>query len=133
MRPTVSQYAAALEELTAAPSADIALIVRNFFGVLHHRGDKVNAEAVLRKLETTAAEKEGRVPITVVTARETDSEMKDLLAKKIEALFPGKRAELHFEIDASIIGGALFRTDEVLYDATLRAELKALERLLIKA
>lgn len=133
MRPTVSQYAAALEELAASPSADIALIVRNFFDVLRHRGNKVNAEAILRQLQATAAEKEGRVPITVVTAREADAEMKNLLTKKIEALFPGKRAELHFEIDASVIGGALFRTDEVLYDATLRAELKSLERLLIKA
>lgn len=134
MRPTVSQYAAALEELVSSPvSLDVTQIVKNFLGVLGRSGESGKAEAVLAQLETRAAEKEGRVSVTVVTAREADPPMKNLLAEKIKALFPGKRAELHFEIDATVIGGALFQTDEVLYDATLRAELRALERLLIKA
>jgi F-type H+-transporting ATPase subunit delta len=133
MRPTVSQYATALEELVSAGAEKgPAQIVENFLGLLRRRGETGKIQAILSRLEKMEADKERKILVTVVTAHEADTETKALLVKKIESLFPGKKAELRFEVDKNVIGGALFRTDEVLYDATLTASMKKLRADLVK-
>jgi F-type H+-transporting ATPase subunit delta len=131
MRPTVSQYATALEELVSARAEKgPAQIVENFLGLLRRRGETGKIQAILSRLEKMEADKEGKIAVTVVTAHEADTETKAVLVKKIESLFLGKKAELRFEVDKNVIGGALFRTDEVLYDASVRQRLNELEKVL---
>lgn len=134
MRPTISQYATSLEELSSgATKEESALLVKNFFGLLKRRGEGKKLGAILSYLEKIDDEKEGRVVVTVVLAHEADEATKEKLSLQAQKLFPHKKVELQYTIDATVIGGATFRTDELLYDATLQTELNSLKKSFLKA
>ena len=134
MRPTVSQYAQVLMELSEGKEALTgAVIAKNFFEWLKQRGEEKKLPLIVERLEKMEMEKAEELSVTVVTAHEISKETEALLLKKAQKLFPGKKILLHHEIDESIIGGAEFRTDETLYDATIRAELDSLKKSLLKA
>ena len=134
MRPTVSQYAEALADLTdQAPPATVAEIVKNFLGFLRRRGEQEKMDAIVKRLEKSAADKAGQVTVTVVTAHPVAKESQSVLVKQAAALFPHKKIILQYEIDPEMIGGARFRSDETLYDATLAAALQTLKHSLLKA
>ncbi len=130
MRPTVSQYAAALEALSFEGTIGVKDISRNFLGFLKRRGESDKASLIVKQLEKRALEQSGKLMVAVVTAHELSEEMKKSLMKKAEEMFPGKSVMLSYEIDSTVIGGARFRTDETLYDATVLAELGALKKVL---
>lgn len=134
MRPTVSQYARSLEELSLqATPEQAALISRNFWNFLKRRGETKKAREIIRQLERLEREKAGEIRVTVITAHEVMEDSRQLLYGKAKELFPGKNIELEYERDEKVIGGAQFRTDEMLYDATVVSQLKSLRNLLIKA
>lgn len=134
MRPTVSQYARSLEELTeGAGSAKVAETVKNFIGFLQRRGEEKKMGAIMKRLEKIEAEKKGHVLVTVTAAREAEKETKRMLLSRAEKLFPHKKVELQYVINKDVIGGAVFRTDETLYDASISNELSVLKKSLLKA
>ncbi|MEK9151228.1 MAG: F0F1 ATP synthase subunit delta [Patescibacteria group bacterium] len=133
MRPTASQYAQALEELVAdTASAKVPAIVENLFGFLRRRGERAKLEAIVQRLEKIEMEKRGQLAVTVTTAHAPAKAVKEKLISRAEKLFPGKRIDMRYEVDADMVGGARFRTDEVSYDATLATELKSLKTALMK-
>lgn len=134
MRPTISQYATSLEELSlGATTEESALFVKNFFGFLKHRGEGKKLSAILSHLEKIDNEKERRVIVTVVLAHEADEATKKQLSLQAQKLFPDKKVVLQYTVDAKVIGGATFRTDELLYDATLSTTLNSLKKSFLKA
>jgi F0F1-type ATP synthase delta subunit len=134
MRPTISQYGEALEELTAQASAsEVDALTRQFFAFLKHRGEEKKMAAIVEHLEKSEAEKSNRLAVVVTTAHAPMTETKAALSRQAAQLFPHKTIELSYEVNPALIGGALFRTDEVLYDATLDNEVRALKNSLLKA
>ncbi|MBP7060552.1 MAG: F0F1 ATP synthase subunit delta [Candidatus Moranbacteria bacterium] len=132
MRPTVSQYAEALEELSSEHMATPKALVTNLLGYLRRRGELAKGLAILKRLEQLSAKQAKRVGVTVVTARKAEPGMKALLERKAQSLFPGQSVELSYEIDSDLIGGARFRSEEQLYDVTIAAEVAALRSALSK-
>lgn len=133
MTPTISQYATALEELsTEKGSLKATELAENFIAFLKRRGEKKKLGAIVAYLEKKEREKRGEINVRVITAHEVSKGAKEKLEAKAAKLFPGKKVELRYETDKDVIGGALFRTDETLYDATLSTELKELKKRLKK-
>lgn len=132
MRPTVSQYAEALEALSQEGTIAVSDIASNFLGFLRRRGGSDQAVAIIKQLEKREAEQSGKLQVTVVTARELSEETKRLLLEKAGSIFTGKTIMFSYEIDSTVIGGVCFRTDETLYDATVLAELDALREIIRK-
>lgn len=58
----------------------------------------------------------------VTTAVELDDEHKNSIKNKLESQTE-RKLELEYVIDPSIIGGIIFRVGDVVYDASLRAQL----------
>ncbi len=58
----------------------------------------------------------------VTTAVELDDEHKNSIKNKLESQTE-RKLELEYVIDPSIIGGIVFRVGDVVYDASLRAQL----------
>ena len=58
----------------------------------------------------------------VTTAVELDDAHQDTIKAKLESQ-TGRKLELEFVIDPSIIGGVVFRVGDSVYDASLRAQL----------
>ena len=128
MRPTVSQYAEALEVLSQEGSLDVSQLTKNVVGFLKRRGESDTLEVIVESLEKRAALKENRLAVIVTAAHELTAKTKALLMKKVEGLFPEKKIDFVYEMDTAVIGGVSFRTDEVLYDATVVSELAALKK-----
>lgn len=129
MRPTASQYAEALEALSEeGTSAEI--LAKNFLGFLKRRGESGKLAAVVAQLDKRGAARSGTLSVTVVTAHEAEASTRALLLKQATLMFPGVAVNLQYQVDASIIGGVRFRAEEILYDATVLAELSALKKVI---
>lgn len=134
MRPTISQYAQSLEELTTGKtSVQVLEIAKNFTLFLKRRGEGEKMKDIVKYLEQSEQKASGHLTVTAVTAKEPTKEIQTLLSHQAEKLFPQKKITLEYIVDESVIGGALFRTSETLYDATLSTELKSLKKFLLKA
>lgn len=130
MRPTVTQYAQALEELASDTSVREATIVQNFAAYLKRHGETGRLPLVVRELEARAKQAEGLLSVRVVTAHEGDDALRSLLLKKAERLFPGKTIEAEYVVDPAVMGGVRFETAEQSYDATVQSELCAMKKLI---
>jgi F-type H+-transporting ATPase subunit b len=128
-----SQYEEALKKLLADTDHKKTSVNQNPPGFSKIRGEEKKMSAIVKHLEKIEAEKEGRISVTVVTAREVAKEIKNKLAAQAAKLFPDKKIELRYEIDSEVIGGVLFRTDETLYDATIAGKLQTLKNSFLKA
>ena len=134
MHPTVSQYAQAMEELAASTTpATLPAIIGNFIGLLKRRGEGRKIGAIVKCLEHIDAQQKGRMAVTAVTAHEATKDVQETLVARARKLFPNKDIDMRYEVDADVIGGALFRTDETLYDATLGSKAQAFKNSLLKA
>ncbi len=130
MRPTVSQYAEALE-LLSQEGMSTPHVIRNFLGFLKRRGELTKASSVVEQMEKNTLEQSGILRVVVTTAHEAGADMRALLLGQAEKIFSGKSVELQYEVNPALIGGARFRADETLYDATVSAELRALKKVII--
>ncbi len=65
----------------------------------------------------------------VTTAIELDEERKNTIKQKLE-LQTGRKLELEYVIDPSILGGIVFRVGDRVYDASLRAQLDNLREVI---
>lgn len=127
-----SQYEEALKKLLANSVNKKTSVNQNPPGFSKIKSEEKKIGAIVKHLEKIEAEKEGRISVTVVTANEVAKEIKQKLAAQAAKLFPDKKIELRYEIDPSVIGGVLFRTDETLYDATVLGKLQTLKNSFLK-
>lgn len=128
MRPTISQYAQALDELSSAAPAEARALGKNFVNLLKRRGETDKVGAVLASLERLEQERRGEVAVSVHSAHALNQEMEAVVLKKIATLFPGKTPVLTYVVDPAVIGGVRLRSKEILYDATLSQELLSLKK-----
>lgn len=127
-----NQYKEALQKLLNNVSSKKTSVNQNPPGFSKIKSEEKKIGAIVKHLEKIEAEKEGRISVTVVTANEAAKEIKEKLAAQAAKLFPDKKIELRYEIDPSVIGGVLFRTDETLYDATVLSKLQTLKNSFLK-
>ena len=130
MRPTASQYVQALEELSQENILPATTLAQNFADFLRRRGESKKLGAILKQLGRREALRKGSLAVTVITAHPLSPEMKQSLVKKAENIFPKKKIIFSYKMQKDNIGGVCFQTDEVLYDATVKTRLFALERVI---
>jgi F0F1-type ATP synthase delta subunit len=127
MRPTLSQYALALEALSKE-GVSPSVVAQNFLGLLARRGESKKLASITTLLEERDKKHRGVLAVTMVTASEVTPETSAMLKEKAEQVFPGQIIEFHRVVDRSVVGGVSFQTSEALYDATFAASLKELRR-----
>jgi F-type H+-transporting ATPase subunit delta len=67
----------------------------------------------------------GRVRATVTTASKQDAAMQKQIATAIETS-TGRKVELTFEVDESLIGGVVAKIGDTVIDASIRSRLQEL-------
>ena len=131
MRLSIRQYALALLDIEKGMGADEAKGAGERFALwLSRRGEGRKLAKIVAEAGRIAGEQSGRAEVAITTAHEADEETRTMLTGCAEKLFPGKRVEAKFRSDRDIIGGARFRSDEVMYDASVRQQLNELEKVL---
>ena len=73
-----------------------------------------------------------RVHVEVTLARKFDDESMQEMEKRLTAAL-GKTAIPHVRVKPGILGGAIFRTGDTIYDGSLRRRLEGMRRRLLKA
>jgi F-type H+-transporting ATPase subunit delta len=85
-----------------------------------------------REYKSLMDEHFNRVHVEVTLAREFDEEVVAEMEKWLTAAL-GKTAIPHVRVKPGILGGAIFRTGDTIYDGSLRRQLDGMRRRLMKA
>jgi len=112
-----------IEKLLGRAGAD--KIVRNFlFVVVDHRRTQILPEMVAA-VQEVIRKRQGIVEARVSSAIELSATQKAELASTLERM-TGKRVEASFSLEPSLLGGAVVRVGDTIYDGSLRTRLDEL-------
>ena len=107
----------------------LAQPVRNFlYVVIDHRRLGLLDE-MIRAYRGLLDEQAGIARVEVSSARPLDEAVRDAVLDRFGRL-TGKRVVATFDVDEDLLGGAVVRHKSTVYDGSLRARLKSLDRAL---
>ena len=128
MKPTASQYARALFELSHKGS--VSEQAGQFLSFLKRQRGTKKLPAIVRNLQRLTDEAEGVKRVRMTTSKPLDEKSMEALTKKIKKLLDNEKLILDSKVDAYILGGVALKTDTELFDGTVRKRLGELRRAL---
>ena len=124
---TTTQYAKALYEVTKELKGEqLHAALAEFVKLLARAHKLKQAERVIAEFVNFAKKEQGVVPLELITARD----MSDRELIKIGNVFSAN-AEVTPAVDANILGGFIARTEEVIFDASVKKQLSKLKESLM--
>ena len=131
MKPTASQYAYALLELSQASAAsEQASVAQRFLAFLTRQREVKKLPAILRNLQRLTDEAEGVKRVRMTTSEILSDKSLEDLAQQIKKLLVTEKIILESKFDAGVIGGVVLQTDTELFDGTVRRKLGELRKTL---
>ncbi len=128
LRPA-AQRRAALQAICKRLGSSAA--VRNFLSFLVDQRRIIEFGAIRDEFARLADEAAGRTHAAVVAANELSAEQLARLRRALAAQ-TGKRVELSVRVDPSLLGGAVAKVGDVVFDGSLRTQLEQLRANLTK-
>jgi F-type H+-transporting ATPase subunit delta len=109
-----------IEKIAARQGA--GRIVRNFVFVIldHHRAHLL--PEIIAGVQAVVRQRQGIAEAEISSAVELSSAQKTDLAKTLSRL-TGKRIEAKYSLDPALLGGAIARVGDTIYDGSLRSRL----------
>ena len=86
---------------------------------------------IAASFESLWKEKQGIVPVTLVSSIALDNTSKDSILAKVRGFVNGK-IELTEEVDSAILGGFILKMDDKQVDASVRSQLNNLKQRLTR-
>ena len=123
--PAVGQQEkrAVAEKISARLGA--SKIVRNFlYVVIDHRRTHELPE-ILETLQSVLRERQGVAEAEIFSATAMNDAQKKQMTQTLEQV-TGKKIEAKFSLDANLLGGALVRVGDTIYDGSLRNRLQVM-------
>jgi F-type H+-transporting ATPase subunit delta len=114
-----------------ADDLQVSGIIRNFLFVVIGHGRIPALTHILQVFEEVLDRRLGYVRAEVASARELSAEQRAALSQTLEHL-SGKRVRMRFQIEESLIGGVVAQIGSTVYDGSVRGQLQALERRLVR-
>jgi len=106
---------------------DLEKILGNFILILARARKLKQAEKIIEEFKKYAKKQEGILEIKIISARK----ISDDLAEKIGKAF-GKKVEITKEVDENLFGGFIVKTEDKIFDASVKTQLNNLKQRLIK-
>ena len=129
MKPTSSQYAQALLELSQeSVASEQASVAERFLAFLKRQRETRKLPAILRNLQRLTDEAEGVNRVRMTTSETLDERSLETLTKKIKILLETEKIVLSQQIDPQVLGGVALQTDTELFDGTVRRKLRELRK-----
>src|SRR6267154_2136319 len=100
--------------------------VRNLVAVLIDHRRIHFLEPIIAQLEKELDSRLGFADAQITSARELGDAEKRSFETQVEKL-TGKKVRAHYELDASLLGGAMVRDDSTIYDGSVRGQLESLK------
>ena len=112
-------------------SGRVSVLQERFLQLMSERGRLSLLPEVLEAFEHLLDEQLGKIEVDVtVAARLSDSELEAVRSRVSQAL--GRDAVIHQYVDPDIIGGIVLRVGDQVVDASIRRQLEAMRRRLMK-
>jgi F-type H+-transporting ATPase subunit delta len=120
---TIEAKHAVIEKLIARLGA--SKIIRNFlFVIADHRRTQLLPEIVIT-FQQVLRQREGVAEAEISSAVELSAAQKKEMAKTLASL-TGKKIETKYSLDPALLGGAVVRIGDTIYDGSLRSRLNEL-------
>lgn len=104
----------------------------NFLRVLLRNNRLTEISTINETFDAVLEARNGVVSASVISARELSDVEKTELKASLAKATGGKDIRLNFEIDESVIGGAITRVGSTVYDGSIRTQLELLKEEMIK-
>ncbi len=111
--------------LTEVKEKDHSQVLKNFVQILYKMRKMAQVERIIEEYIKYEKEMNGEVALEVTTAHELTSEMKKILEKDF-----GENIHITEHIDESILGGIIIKTNNTIYDASIKASINQLKNTL---
>jgi len=95
----------------------------NFLKVVSRHGRLDCLRAIHRRTRELHDRMRGRVPVTVSTATEVDSDMANRISERLRGLLDGE-PKLEQVVDPDLIGGLVVQVGDTVYDGSIATQLK---------
>jgi len=102
----------------------------NFLRVLLRNGRLTEIGEINQKFSSVLEERSGVVSANITSARELSETQKNEVLLNLE-LLTGKRMNLEFNTDESLIGGIVTRIGSTVYDGSVKTQLQELKQQLV--
>ncbi|MFO0689539.1 MAG: F0F1 ATP synthase subunit delta [Myxococcota bacterium] len=122
MHPAAERKAA-LKAL--AVRENVGPLVQNFLGFLVDQRRLIQFEAIALAYDALADQAEGMLTAEVKVASPLDDRRKDRLRRALSDR-TGREVKLQIEVDPSLIGGAIAKVGDLVFDGSLRTQLSQL-------
>jgi F-type H+-transporting ATPase subunit delta len=106
-------------------------LLKNFFSFLIDSRRLVQFDAIRAEYGRLADERAGLIRATVRVAGELSDEQRERLRRALAARV-GRQVELAVQVDPSLLGGLVAQVGDVVYDGSLRTQLRQLRESLAR-
>lgn len=121
------QFAKALYEVTKdLPKSHLPETIQQFVLILQKNNKLKKADYIIEEFINYSKKQEGVKMIEIETARKLESSV----LSKIKKTF-GEKSEITEIVNKDLLGGARIKVDDMVYDASLKTQLKNLKEKLI--
>jgi F-type H+-transporting ATPase subunit delta len=113
---------AAVKEIFGNKTGDMTM---NFLYLLIKRGRESLTKDIMTDFLNLKKEKEGILDVSVKSAITLSDDEKKSLSQKIDE-YTGKKSDMKYEVDKSIVGGFIANINDTILDASIRRQLEIL-------
>ena len=85
---------------------------------------------IAAQFDALKAQSENKVKVTLTSATQVDAALAEQVTKALTQRL-GRAVELTLEVDASLLGGAIIRADDMVIDGSVRTRLQRLTESLV--
>ena len=114
-----------------ATGANVGPLVQNFISYLIDQRRLIDFSAIVTAYGELADEAEGLLTAEVIAASPLDDRRKDRLRRALSER-TGQEVRLEIEVDPALIGGAIAKVGDLVFDGSLRTQLGQLRSNLTK-
>ena len=120
---TPVQYARGLYEATRDISGkDLSSVLAQFAEMLYKAHQIKKADRIIAEFIRYSKKQEGVLELKVVSARKLEASV----IKHLQKIF-GAKSEIEESIDESLLGGVVVKTDDKIFDASIKRQLLKLK------
>jgi F-type H+-transporting ATPase subunit delta len=126
-KKTNLQFAKALYEITKdLPKSHLPEAIKQFVLVLQKNNKLKKINYIIEEFEAYAKKQDGAKIVEIETARKLDH----TVLNKLKKIF-GENSEITELVNKELLGGARITVNDMIYDASLKTQLKSLRQQLI--
>jgi F-type H+-transporting ATPase subunit delta len=115
-----------------ATRENVSPLVQNFLGFLVDQRRLIQFDAIVDAYNALADQAEGLLTAEVTVASALDERRKDRLRRALSDR-TGREVKLQIEVDPNLIGGAIAKIGDLVFDGSLRTQLNQLRTNLTKS